>query len=366
MEHPNADLIHLIAAPCFCVREQVIVSRNAAAESLPLSVGDAVTPLLLTGAEEYAAFQEGALSLTLSLGGTVFAATVRREGDTDYFLLEQADWDQELTPLALAARELRGTLSGLCAVAESLSDRGAEEAPLLNRSLAQTLRIIGNMSAAPSPAHQPEFLDICALCGEFFEKAAAQLETVPRQLTYQLPKDPIYTLADPQELERALLNLLSNAAKFTSPQDRILCSLARRGRMLYLTVQDTGAGIPVIIEEDAGISLEDVIFCGAGIPEALRGSLFSRYQRQPAIEDGRFGLGLGLVLVRSAAAHHGGTVLVDSPKGIGTRVTMTLAIRQDIPKGFRSPILRVDYSGERDHGLVELSDVLPAECYREF
>ena len=344
MEHPNADLIHLIAAPCFCVREQVIVSRNAAAESLPLSVGDAVTPLLLTGAEEYADFQEGALSLTLSLGGTVFAATVRREGDTDYFLLEQADWDQELTPLALAARELRGTLSGLCAVAESLSDRGAEEAPLLNRSLAQTLRIIGNMSAAPSPAHHPAFLDICALCGEFFEKAAAQLEAVPRQLTYQLPKDAIYTLADPQELERALLNLLSNAAKFTSPQDRILCSLARRGRMLYLTVQDTGAGIP----------------------EALRGSLFSRYQRQPAIEDGRFGLGLGLVLVRSAAAHHGGTVLVDSPKGIGTRVTMTLAIRQDIPKGFRSPILRVDYSGERDHGLLELSDVLPAECYREF
>lgn len=341
MEHPNAGLIHLIAVPCFCVREGNIVLRNAAAESLPLSVGDAVTPLLLTGAEEYAAFQEGALSLTLSLGGTAFAATIRREGDTDYFLLEQADWDQELTPLALAARELRGTLSGLCAVADSLSDRGAEEAPLLNRSLAQTLRVIGNMSAAPSPVHHPEFLDICALCGEFFEKAAAQLEAVPRQLTYQLPKDAIYTLADPQELERALLNLLSNAAKFTSPQDRILCSLTRRGRMLYLTVQDTGAGIP----------------------EALRGSLFSRYLRQPAIEDGRFGLGLGLVLVRTAAAHHGGTVLVDSPNGIGTRVTMTLAIRQDIPKGCRSPILRVDYSGERDHGLIELADVLPTECY---
>ena len=38
MEHPNADLIHLIAAPCFCVREAVIVSRNAAAESLPLAM----------------------------------------------------------------------------------------------------------------------------------------------------------------------------------------------------------------------------------------------------------------------------------------------------------------------------------------
>ena len=45
---------------------------------------------------------------------------------------------------------------------------------------------------------------------------------------------------------------------------------------------------------------------------------------------------------------------------------MTLSIRQDIPSGLRSPILRVDYAGERDHALVELSDVLPAQCYETF
>lgn len=344
MENPNTDLIHLIAAPCFCVREGHVVFCNAAAERLLLPIGSAVMPLLLTGTEEYAAFQEGTLSLTLSLGGTAFGATVRREGDTDYFVLEQEGWDQELTSLALAARDLRSPLSGLCAVADALSDQGVEEAPQLNRSLARILRVVGNMSAAANPVHHPEFLDICSLCGEIFQKAAAQLENAPRQMTYQVPQDPIYTLADPQELERAILNLLSNAAKFTSPENKILCSLARKDRMLYLTVQDTGTGIP----------------------DPLRGSLFSRYQRQPAIEDGRFGLGLGLVLVRSAAAHHGGTVLIDSPGGIGTRVTLTLAIRQNIPNSFRSPILRVDYSGERDHGLVELSDVLPKECYRGF
>ena len=42
---------------------------------------------------------------------------------------------------------------------------------------------------------------------------------------------------------------------------------------------------------------------------------------------------------------------------------MTLAIRPGEGDRLRSPALRVDYSGERDHGLLELSDVLPASLY---
>ena len=72
------------------------------------------------------------------------------------------------------------------------------------------------------------------------------------------------------------------------------------------------------------------------------------------------------MLVRSAAASHGGAVLIDQPEGGGARVTMTIAIRQSTSGTLRSPILRVDYAGERDHALVELSDVLPAQCYETF
>lgn len=344
MENPNTDLIHLIPTPCFCVQEGRIALCNPAARGLMLPIGSAVAPLLATGAEEYASFRGGSLYLTLNIGGTVFGASVERRENTDYFLLEQEGWNQDLTALALAARDLRSPLSGLCATAEALTEKGAAEAPGLNRSLARMLRVVGNMSAAAGSDFHPELLDICALFREICEKAAAQLETVPRYLRYQVPEGAIYTLADPQMVERALLNLLSNAAKFTSPGDTVFCSLTRTGRLLCLTVQDPGTGIP----------------------EALRGSLFRRYLRQPTVEDGRYGIGLGLVLVRSAAARHGGTVLIDSPGSTGTRVTMTLEIRQDIPKRLRSPFLRVDYSGERDHGLIELSDVLPAECYRSF
>lgn len=344
MENPNTDLIDLIPAPCFCVREGRIVACNPAAEHLLLPVGSPIAPVLATGAEEYAAFQGGSLYLTLNIGGTVFGASIERRDNTDYFLLEPEGWDQELTALALAARDLRSPLTGLYVAAETLTEKAAPEAPQLNRELARMLRVIGNMSAAASPDFHPELLDVCALYREIFQKAAAQLEIAPRNLRYQVPDRAIFTLADPQLLERAVLNLLSNAAKFTAPNDTITCTLTRTGRMLRLTVQDPGTGIP----------------------QELRGSLFRRYLRQPTIEDGRHGIGLGLVLVRSAAARHGGTVLIDSPGSTGTRVTMTMEIRQDLPQRLRSPFLRVDYSCERDHGLIELSDVLPPECYKGF
>ena len=117
--------------------------------------------------------------------------------------------------------------------------------------------------------------------------------------------------------------------------------LTRNGRMLRLSVTDSGSGIA----------------------QSVRSSVFSRYLRQPALEDSRYGIGLGMVLIRTAAAHHGGAVLIDQPEGVGTRITMTMSIRQSKQATLRSNVLRVDYAGERDHGLIELSECLPTELY---
>ena len=68
-------------------------------------------------------------------------------------------------------------------------------------------------------------------------------------------------------------------------------------------------------------------------------------------------------VIRTAAAHHGGAVLIDQPEGVGTRITMTMSIRQSKQATLRSNVLRVDYAGERDHGLIELSECLPTELY---
>ena len=73
-----------------------------------------------------------------------------------------------------------------------------------------------------------------------------------------------------------------------------------------------------------------------------------------------------MVLIRSAAAAHGGTVLLDRTKEGLNRLTMTLSIRQSTDTMVRTPayIPHPDYAGERDHRLLELSDVLPAEFYK--
>ena len=67
----------------------------------------------------------------------------------------------------------------------------------------------------------------------------------------------------------------------------------------------------------------------------------------------------------SAAAAHGGAVLIDQPEGWGTRVTLTIALRRETAEVLRSPIMRIDYAGERDHALTELSDCLPVSLYKK-
>ncbi len=339
-------MLNLIVRPAFCAKDGKILQVNPAAKGLFLSPGMELSPLLLTGKEEYAAFSGGCLYLSLSVSGQRLGASVVRTEDSDVFLLDQDSDQAELRSLALAARELREPLSSIIISAERLfpEAEASEQAARLNRGLYQMLRIIGNMSdAGRSPdASRQETQNLSALLSEIFEKAQALVSYTGVSLTYEGLEEPIYGLADQDQLERAVLNLVSNAVKFTPKGGAVQARLAHVGRMLRLSIQDTGSGIA----------------------DEILGTVFTRYLRQPAIEDSRFGLGLGTVLVRTAAASHGGTVLIDQPDGQGTRVTLTLAIRQNEGRALRSPIFRVDYTGERDHALVELAQCLPPELYR--
>mgnify|MGYP000816383658 CR=1 FL=1 len=103
-------MLDLVIRPGFCVKENQIIKVNQAAESLFITPGTDVRPLLLTGSEEYAAFTGGCLYLTLSLSSHSCGASVTRVDDIDVFLLEQESDNGELRSMALAARELRDYL----------------------------------------------------------------------------------------------------------------------------------------------------------------------------------------------------------------------------------------------------------------
>lgn len=339
--------LNRFSAPAFSVKEHIITACNHSAEALLLQSGMDVRGLLMTGSEEYAHFDGGCLYLKLRLSSGGCGASVTREKDCDLFLLDQEPEDADLRSLALAARELRTPLSNLMIAADTLRQGVAKDPGLqeqlarMNRSLCQMHRLINNMSdAGRSDLLSPAGIhDLGKLFHDIFEKIQTQLEQTKVVLTYTGLSECVYGLANEAQLERAVLNIVSNAMKFMPEGGTIRANLTRQQNILQLSIQDSGSGIA----------------------DTVLGNVFARYQRQPGIEDSRFGLGLGMVLIRSAAADHGGTVLIDRP-GKGTRVTMTLAIRQDAPV-LKTPVISPIADNSRQI-LTELSETLPWEFYK--
>lgn len=348
----NKDLsgfLDLIIRPAFAVIGGIIQYCNGAAQGLLLSPGTPVSDLLQTGEEEYASMESGCLYLSVHLESHVFGASVTRMDGFDVFILEQEDAQPQLQAMALAAKELRGPLSNMITAAARLEPSNESEQTymqLLSRSLHQMLRIVGNMSDASCYAQQTaprqELRDMTAVIGEFFEKAAVLAQQAGVTVRFSNFPEPVISLTDTDKLERAIYNILSNAIKFSGSGSVVDAKLTKHGNKLYLTVRDTGSGIG----------------------DELLGSIFSRHLRQPGIEDGRHGIGLGLVMIRAAATAHGGTVLIERNGETGTKLTMTLSIRKNLSGNLNNPILKVDYSGEFDHAMIELSDVLPTSAFQ--
>lgn len=344
MEHQTegTEMLELMPNPVFCVAGGDIVRLNTPARKLFLREGLSLAPLLASGSEDYDHFSGGMLYLTLTIFGQQFGASVVRVGQEDVFTLDQPFDSEELRALSLAARELRAPLSNAMLAAQRLP-AGSEATSKVNQSLFQLLRIIGNMSdaAGVSPAFCPENLNVTSLFQEIAEKAIALCASTGHIITYTGPDNPCLCRLDRQLMERAALNMLSNALKFTPPGGTIALSLHQTGKLFRFSVSDSGTGIP---------------------PQE-QSSLFRRYLRPPAIEDVRHGIGLGMLLIRNTAAFHGGAVLVDRPDGTGTRITITFSSIPEETTQVRSYLLTADYAGEQDHSLIELSDFLPFTLY---
>lgn len=339
------DWLNLLIRPGFYVEEGRITQVNAAAQGLLLEPGMDIGPLITSGLESYRNFQTGCLYVQLTLSGMAFHGCVTKDQAADVFILDADAGDTALQALSLAARELRAPLSAVMHGVQAMREENNPQAASLNRGLYQLLRLVGNMSdAGRTPGNaRMETADLTAFFDELFEKTAVFAQAAGIRLEYQGLSKPLLCLADRELLERAVLNLLSNAFKFTPKGGTVRVTLFAGGTSLRLSVWDSGPGIA----------------------QEIQGNLFSRYLRQPGIEDSRFGLGLGMVLVRSAAAAHGGAVLIDQPEGWGTRVTITVALRREKAEVLRSPTMRIDYAGERDHALTELSDCLPVSLYKK-
>jgi PAS domain S-box-containing protein len=129
-----------------------------------------------------------------------------------------------------------------------------------------------------------------------------------QQLDVNLPVDRAIVRGDFDQIDRVLVNLLSNASKYTPSGGRVGVDVAVIGSRTRIRVTDTGIGIP---------------------PDELP-HLFTRFFRaSTARANSISGNGLGLAIVKSIVERHGGSVSVESTLGSGTTFTVVLPIAPD-------------------------------------
>jgi PAS domain S-box-containing protein len=125
------------------------------------------------------------------------------------------------------------------------------------------------------------------------------------EVRLDLPEEPVPFLGDRDMVERAVVNLVGNAVKFTPDGGRIDVALAVWGSEALLEVVDSGIGIA----------------------PGERDQVFSRFFRSAALEKRAIpGSGLGLSITRGVVERHGGRIELESEEGRGTTFRVWLPV----------------------------------------
>jgi PAS domain S-box-containing protein len=132
-----------------------------------------------------------------------------------------------------------------------------------------------------------EPLELAEVVRGAVEAARSAIEERRHELTVELPPAPVRVSGDLVRLSQALVNLLTNAARYTEPGGRISLSVAREDADAVVRVKDTGIGVS-----------------SENLPRLFE--MF--FQADSTLERSQAGLGIGLSLVRRVMELHGGRV----------------------------------------------------------
>jgi len=292
--------------------------------SAPLSVrGETVGVMTVERAGEFPAEERRALvALAFHIGAALenarLAARQRRFADelaekvraaTDRLAaLDRA----KSVFVAMASHELRTPLTALVGYSELLATRafGADEvrrqAEIMRRQTRRLAAIIDDfLDLSRLERGEAPPLRVTDVAVGSALTAAVELLGGPQRATrvvIDCGPDVSAVRADPQALERILMNLLSNALKYSPAHSAVTVSARRAAAAVVISVEDSGRGID---------------------PAALP-RVFEPYFRAPDAVGRAPGSGLGLAMVKALVEAHDGRVHIESALGIGTRVTLQL------------------------------------------
>jgi two-component system phosphate regulon sensor histidine kinase PhoR len=220
--------------------------------------------------------------------------------------------------VANVSHELRTPLAGIKAVIETLAEGALDDhdvaTDFLTRADSEVDRLIQlveelldlSRNESGEVPLQPRETDIERLVLDVAERLRPQAERKHINLDVDVQPTAGIALVDAERIERALINLVQNAVKFTPEGGSVTMSAEGEHGEIILRVRDTGIGI-----------------AAAALPR-----IFERFYKADPSRAGRAGSGIGLAIVKHAVEAHGGSVSVESELGAGTTFTVTLPTRR--------------------------------------
>lgn len=209
-----------------------------------------------------------------------------------------------------ASHELRSPLTAIIGHAELLGKRGTENPEILKKSTNVIIkeserlkRLVNDMLFLARSGMNNTFKTQTVNISELLKETVSTLHPLHPQIRLTVPEKKIFIPGDADALKRVFINLIDNALKAIENEGEVNIILSENREEITISIQDNGIGI-------SGEHLSH---------------LFERFYRAESARDrNKGGSGLGLSIVHEIIKLHGGSIIVQSEKNIGTIFTVTL------------------------------------------
>lgn len=328
LERADADLGAAREADAESALDYRIIEALAMAEVIVLLIGGGATVWLLHR-KLYRPLLDLDASIARYAASPVERSHANAEGPSEIQRIARtfnqmvdkvADQDRrEAAFLAGIAHDVRNPLMVIRGSAEVLLAQASASSEVRERACTRILRQVDAMERMLSDfvdarglesgllELRPADHDLCDLAREVTDRFRT---TAPsHELVVEVPACPITVRCDRLRIEQVLVNLLTNAIKYSPDGGQVLVGARSDGDWAAIWVRDQGIGIP---------------------PEQL-GAIFEPFRRVAPASAGIAGSGLGLAVSKRIVERHGGRIEVESETGRGT------TFRVLVPAADRAP-----------------------------
>ena len=347
-----AYLTHIASDPTFLRREAAANAGLRSGFAFPLKSGTKTVGIMEFFSRRWQQFDENFLDSIATLGQQIGQYLRRKRAEEDLRAAKEEAEEANRAKsqfIANMSHELRTPLTAVIGYGEMLEeeaeDRGLDsmldDLRKINANARHLLSLINDVldiskiEAGRTDVHLETF-GVAQLVAELASTTEALVAKKDNQLVVSCAPDVGEMHSDPVKVRQCLINLLSNAAKFTE------------NGTVRLEVERTYEAGPASI-------VFRVIDTGIGMTEEQIGKLFRRFSQADSSTTRRFGgTGLGLSITRAFASLLGGEVGVESVSGQGTVFTLRLPAEAVAPVHGDAPAAPEALTAEQERSGVVL------------